>query len=129
MVILGRRRYDSNHFDFATARVVSPLEVQYNDSLWMPAAISFNAGDSQGSPLHTDCASSGPGACTNWSKKAGAYSVVATVPTAIPIGCSQQCEPPEVLKQQGRWCVNCTHNLQVSTALASTHTAHYTLSL
>ena len=83
-------------------------------------AISFNAGDG-GDPLHRgDCrgaAEPDPSKrCANWTRRDGWSSVVAQVPTAIPIGCGrgfdrsgrpQPCPPADELRP-GEWCENCT---------------------
>ena len=103
-------QYQATHFHFSTGRTVSPLEVEVNGSVWMPAPISFNAFNAQGPQIHAgDCKQGG---CTNWTKVDGWSSVVATVPVALPIGCSKQCPPPEQL--HGTWCQNCTHDLVIT---------------
>ena len=41
---LNPAQYGANHFRWRTGKSVSPLEVELNHSIWMPSAISFNAG-------------------------------------------------------------------------------------
>jgi hypothetical protein len=81
-------QYASGHMHFATGRSVSPLEVQLNGTLWMPASISFNAAASGGDIIHRgDChvdprhPSKPP--CANWTRAQGWSSVVAQVSAAI----------------------------------------------
>eukprot|EP00040_Diaphanoeca_grandis_P024611 m.135537 g.135537 ORF g.135537 m.135537 type:complete len:835 (+) comp29800_c0_seq1:114-2618(+) len=107
-------QYDANHFHFATGRVVSPLEVQLNGTLWMPASISWDADHSQSNPINSNCheGKNGEPACVNGSKVDGWSSVYATVPVAIPIGCQHSCPPADEL--HGRWCVNCTDYFSVT---------------
>ena len=61
----------------------------------------------QGDQVHRNCKKSGNGACTNWTKIEGWSSVIATVPTALPLGCQDGCPPRDKL-QPGQWCENCT---------------------
>lgn len=80
----------------------------------MPAPISFNAFNTQGPQINSNC-KSGPGTahgCTNWSKVDGWSSVIASVPAALPIGCQRQCPPEDQL--HGEWCQNCTHDLAIT---------------
>lgn len=108
-------QYNARHMHFRTGRVVSPLEVQLNGTIWMPASFSFNAGHG-GDPLHRGDCQDPRSPCTNWTRVDGWASVVAQVPVAIPIGCGrgfnpdgmpQSCPPAEQL-QQDEWCENCT---------------------
>eukprot|EP00041_Stephanoeca_diplocostata_P024485 m.621907 g.621907 ORF g.621907 m.621907 type:complete len:351 (+) comp22538_c0_seq79:129-1181(+) len=84
-------QYDSSLYNFRTHDSVSPLEVQLNGTLWMPASISFNAVHSQGDPLNKNCKFDprhpDVKPCVNWTKVDGWNSVVAMVPVSIPIGC------------------------------------------
>ena len=110
---------------FSTGRTISPLEVQFNHSLWMPAAISFNQGSSGGDPINRVCQPNPrePDAkpCTNWTRVQGWSSVVATAPVAVPIGCGRGLDtdgfpvacPPEA-QLNGRWCQNCTAHLLIT---------------
>ena len=106
-------QYQNNHFDFATARVISPLEVQFNHTLWMPASISFNSGNSQGFQYHRPGDKCWGQPCKN-SKVDGWSNVIATAPTALPVGCQMQCPTPEQLAATGQWCENCTHTLEIT---------------
>ena len=45
-------QYQAGHMTFKTGRTVSPLEVELNSTLWMPASISFNAGSAGSDPIH-----------------------------------------------------------------------------
>ena len=129
-------QYDADHMHFKTGRIVSPLEVQLNGTIWMPASISFNAGFG-GDPLHRgDChgnnndnggggdgddnretSSSTTPPCKNWTRVDGWSSVVAQVPVAVPIGCGRGYDPktgaPLACPSRedlapGDWCENCT---------------------
>lgn len=108
-------QYNAGHMHFKTGRIVSPLEVQLNGTIWMPASFSFNAGHG-GDPLHRDDCIHPERPCTNWSRADGWSSVVAQVPVAIPIGCGrgfdrngapQSCPPADQLRPD-EWCENCT---------------------
>ena len=64
---------------YSTGLTISPLEVELNGSLWMPASIAFNAGSAGGDPLHRDTCKldkAGVQTCTNWTKVQGWSSVV-----------------------------------------------------
>lgn len=99
---LNPAQYQTSHMHYSTGRTVSPLEVQLNGTLWMPAAISFNAGNTQSNPVSSNCKPGQDPPCVNGSRTAGWSEVTATAPVAIPIGCSDYCRPG----QQN--CVNCT---------------------
>merc|ERR1711957_991833 len=100
----SQRHAAADYMHFKSGRVISPLEVQLNGTIWMPASISLDVGGSD--PLHRD----------SWTRVDGWSSVVAHVPVAIPIGCGQgfdssgyprSCPPAEEL-HPGQWCENCT---------------------
>eukprot|EP01052_Picozoa_sp_SAG31_P028339 SAG31_NODE_2726_length_5182_cov_1.523903_6_plen_180_part_00 len=110
---------------FKTGRTLSPLEVQLNETLWMPASISFNADHANSDPMNRGTCKfdpeSGVPLCTNWTRVQGWSSVVGIAPTAIPIGCGQgvnsagypnPCPPPE--KLNGHWCENCSAHFQIT---------------
>lgn len=94
-------RYQATHMHYQTGRTVSPLEVQLNGTIWMPATISWNVGNTQSDPVSEQCKL---GECVNGSRVMGWSQVVATAPVAIPIGCREGCPPPG----PGQYCVNCT---------------------
>lgn len=48
-------QYNSQHRRWTTGTSISPFEVEFNNSLWMPAPISFNAGSSGGDMVHRNC--------------------------------------------------------------------------
>ena len=109
-------QYDANHFRWRTGKSVSPLEVELNHSIWMPAAISFNAGNTGAPPLNT-----------NWTKVQGWSSVVAQAPVSvsvsIPIGCGKGIDarsgawmpcPPASQLNPGEWCENCTAHFRIT---------------
>ena len=84
------RRYQASHMFYSTGRTISPLEVELNGSLWMPASIAYNADNAGADPLHRGSCrpgETGARACTNWTRVQGWSSVVGMAPTAIPIGC------------------------------------------
>jgi hypothetical protein len=87
----GQTQYQANHMYFSTGRTISPLEVELNGSLWMPASIAFNADHAGGDQINRgNCkidTKSGEPTCTNWTRVRGWSSVVGIAPTAIPIGC------------------------------------------
>lgn len=119
-------QYNANHLHWRTGRTISPLEVQFNNSIWMPASISFNAGHTQNDPIHRNChpdprkPSAKP--CKNWTKANGWKTVVGVAPVAVPIGCGgglnqqtgeyQDCPPTDQLN--GKWCQNCTARFQIT---------------
>jgi len=107
-------QYDANLFGFKTGKVVSPLEVQLNNTLWMPASISFNAENTQTNPVNKNChiGRNGEPACVNGSKVDGWSSIIATAPVAIPIGCKPQCTAQDLM--HGGWCQNCTHYFAIT---------------
>ena len=112
-------QYHAQHLMFKSGKTISPLEVELNGSLWMPASISFNADHAGADPINRgNCKE---GTCTNWTRVQGWSSVVGVAPTAIPIGCGEgtnadgypsPCPPPEELN--GRWCENCTGHFQIT---------------
>ena len=124
---LNPAQYGANHFRWLTGKSVSPLEVELNHSIWMPAAISFNAGNTQGPPLNTNCHPNPhhpeDKPCVNWTKVQGWSSVVAQAPVSIPIGCGKgidgrsgtwmPCPPASQLKP-GEWCENCTAHFSIT---------------
>lgn len=122
---LNPAQYNSGHERARTGRSVSPLEVQLNGTLWMPAAISFNALHAQEPPVNTGCppqpAHPGGAPCVNGSRKDGWSSVVAMAPVSIPVGCGdgwdgtawRQCPPPDRLRP-GQVCTNCTAHFSIT---------------
>ena len=94
---------------------ISPLEVQYNHTVWMPAAINYDFGHQQGSPFNMNCHPSGTPphvrpACANYSRPAGWSSLTAHVPVRLPLGCQQRCNP----REPAGTCTNCTDYLTVT---------------
>jgi hypothetical protein len=82
---------------------LSPLEVQYNHTFWMPAAINTGFGhQGEGAMLNTNCHDRNcPGphcspACVNYTRMVGWNSMTADVPTALPLGCHHRCPYPAV---------------------------------
>lgn len=119
-------QYNIKHDRWSTGKSISPLEVQFNNSLWMPASISFNAGNSGGDMINKNCHQDPRNPkvkpCTNWTKVQGWSSVVAQAPVSIPIGCGagpgingtwRQCPPPDQIKP-GEWCENCTATFMIT---------------
>jgi hypothetical protein len=118
---------------------LSPLEVQYNHTLWMPATINTGTllkcllscarpdsfcclvgfgHQGSGTMLNRDCHESGecPGqhcrpACVNYTKMVGWSSMTADVPTALPLGCQRYCPYPPNPEHD---CTNCTANLEIT---------------
>ena len=110
---------------YKTGRTISPLEVELNHSLWMPASISFNADSAGSDPIHRGNCKQGPTnapPCKNWTRVTGWSSVVGMAPTAVPIGCGmgsdpasglpRPCPPAEAL--HGQWCENCTAHFMIT---------------
>ena len=120
-------QYGANHFRWRTGKAISPLEVELNHSIWMPAAISWNAGNTAGPAINTNCQQDprNPDVkpCVNWTKVQGWSSVVAQAPVSIPIGCGRgidarsgtwmPCPPADELKP-GQWCENCTAHFSIT---------------
>ena len=101
-----------------SATPLSPLEVQFNHTFWMPAAINTGFGhQGDGSMLNTNCHDRNcPGphcspACVNYTKKVGWNSMTADVPTALPLGCKHRCPYPANPHQA---CTNCTTTLEIT---------------
>jgi hypothetical protein len=122
-------QYEASHLQWKTARTVSPLEVQFNNTIWMPASISFNAGHTQNDQVNRNChpdpAHPSVKPCTNWTKAVGSNTVVGVAPVSIPLGCGDgmdartgrhnSCPPPDQLN--GRWCENCAAYFQITGAI------------
>jgi hypothetical protein len=103
------------------------MEVQFNDTIWMPASISFNAGNAQGDPINRNCQPDPHHPeikpCVNWTKAEGWKTVVAVAPVSIPLGCGmginsktgyhQDC-PPLDRQRPGDPCENCTAHFQIT---------------
>eukprot|EP01047_Picozoa_sp_COSAG01_P047647 COSAG01_NODE_4572_length_4914_cov_11.758879_4_plen_126_part_00 len=66
-------QYQAGHMFYKTGRTLSPLEVQLNGTLWMPASINFNA-DHPGDPIQRGSCKFDPETklptCTNWTRGA-----------------------------------------------------------
>lgn len=120
-------QYNANHLHWKTGLTISPLEVQFNDSFWMPAPLSFNAGDAQNDPIRRNCQPDPRDPkkppCANWTREEGWNRVVATVPVSLPIGCGRGLDqrsggftpcPPRGQLRPGEWCENCTAHLRVT---------------
>jgi hypothetical protein len=91
---------------------LSPLEVQYNHTLWLPAAINLAFGHQQGSPFNSNCHPSGatPHSCVNYSHPPGWSSMTSNVPIRLPLGCQGYCSPARPAGS----CTNCTDYLTVT---------------
>ena len=114
----SQSRPDNKAIPEAGASPLSPLEVQYNHTLWMPATINTGFGHQGGGlMIETNCQPQNcPGpqckpACINYTKVPGWNSMTADVPTALPVGCAKNCPyPPD----PSRPCTNCTAALEIT---------------
>ena len=117
----GPTQYHARHLFFKSGRTISPIEVELNGSLWMPASLSFNADHAGADPIQRGtCMKPGDPhslgrVCTNWTRVQGWSSAVAVAPTAIPIGCGQDinefgypnpCPPVDPENPSETWCEN-----------------------
>ena len=103
----------------SSATPLSPLEVQFNHTLWMPATINTGFGHQGNGPmLNTNCHDHNcPGprctpACVNYTKMAGWNSMTTDVPTALPLGCKHVCPYPPNPHDEA--CTNCTATLEIT---------------
>jgi hypothetical protein len=73
---------------YKTGRTLSPLEVQLNGTLWMPASINFNA-DHAGDPIQRGSCKFDPKTklptCTNWTRGACSCATIYIIagPTSL----------------------------------------------
>ena len=107
--------FNANNRLAALNKPISPLEVQYNHTVWMPASINYAFGHQGGSPFNLNCKASGTPphvtpACANYSHPPGWSSMTANVPVRLPLGCQQQCNP----RLPAGACTNCTDYLTVT---------------
>lgn len=106
----------TSHSPMSGTPTLTPLEVQVNDTLWIPVAI--NDQGPQGMPTNWNCGYNKDGTpeCINGSRAIGWNSVTANVPIRLPLGCVGD---PWDLERTGckeghPGCVNCTHSLGIT---------------
>lgn len=124
-----------SYMRWQSGKSISPLEVEFNHSFWMPAAITFDGNRPQEDPLDRRCLTPGstpqdpaanPKPCKNglnYSRVDGWQSAVAQAPVSLPIGCGsgmdtrtgtwRQCPPQEHLRP-GEQCTNCTAHFLIT---------------
>jgi hypothetical protein len=108
-----------NHYPIRSGTSLTPLEVEVNNSLWLP--VSINDKGPQSAPTNWDCQPdphTGKERCGNGTRGIGWASVTASVPVRLPIGCTGN---PWNLEKSGcvgsrasAHCTNCTHSLGVT---------------